>query len=144
MSHIEIKKFEEKYVDAVFEIESSELGKVSKESILKTIDSDNLNYYLLLLNDKVIGFFECFILAPEAELYDVVVVDGFRRKGYGMLMLSEFEKLAKSANCNTLLLEVNNINKSAIALYEKFGFVAYGLRKNYYGDNDAILMKKNI
>ena len=27
------------------------------------------------------------------------------------------------------------------SLYKKFGFVEYGIRKKYYGENDAVLMK---
>lgn len=144
MAKIEIKKLTKEYVNDVFDIEKSLLGNVDKISILKTIETDNLNYYLMFIDNEVIGFFECLIISPDAELYDIVVKEDYRRLGYGSLMLNEFEKLAKESNCNTLLLEVNKINKSAIAFYERAGFVAYSIRKNYYGDNDAILMKKSI
>jgi ribosomal protein S18 acetylase RimI-like enzyme len=39
---------------------------------------------------------------------------------------------------------VNTNNIKAINLYTKFGFVEYSRRKNYYGDNDAILMKLDV
>ena len=53
-------------------------------------------------------------------------------------------ELAKRKGCDTILLEVNSMNNKAINLYKKFGFVAYGERKNYYGENDAILMKLQV
>lgn len=139
-----IKKLEEKFVDAVFEIETSMLGKTSKEAIEDTLENPNLNYFVLIKNEKVIGFFECLIIAPVAELYDIAVEKEFQRKGLGKFMLDEFEKFAKENRCETILLEVNKINQPAISLYQKSGYVTYGERKNYYGDSDAILMKKLI
>ena len=38
----------------------------------------------------------------------------------------------------------NNINQVAINLYNLFDFKSYSVRKNYYGDNDAILMRKDL
>ena len=52
--------------------------------------------------------------------------------------------ICKQRNCNTIFLEVNTINYKAINLYNKYGFKQYSLRKNYYGNNDAILMKVEL
>jgi ribosomal-protein-alanine N-acetyltransferase len=55
--------------------------------------------------------------------------------------MNYFIDFCKRKNVCTIFLEVNTINSKAISLYEKFGFARYGIRKKYYGENDAVLMK---
>lgn len=129
-------------VDRVFELEKEYIGDCDKDSIQKTIDSQTLKYFVLRIDDKIIGYFECSIIAPEAELYDIVIEETFQGSGYSKLLMDYFIDLLKKNNIETIFLEVNKINKRAIALYEKYGFEKYGERKKYYGENDAILMKK--
>ena len=52
---------------------------------------------------------------------------------------------AKALGARQSLLEVRVSNAPAIALYEKFGYERYGVRKNYYADGeDAFVMKTNL
>lgn len=141
MDNFKIEKLSEKYVDDVFDLEQRLLGKVDKRSILNTIDSDSLNYFLLLNDDKLIGFFECSIIVPEIELFDIVIDKDFQGNGYSKLLMDYLVKFGKNNKCDTIFLEVNIMNYKAINLYEKYGFEKYSIRKKYYGDNDAVLMK---
>ena len=43
-----------------------------------------------------------------------------------------------------ITLEVRVSNIPAINLYKKFGFREVALRKYYYGDEDGILMEKQV
>ena len=43
-----------------------------------------------------------------------------------------------------ITLEVAVNNEPAISLYKKFGFREVALRKFYYGDEDGILMEKQV
>jgi ribosomal-protein-alanine N-acetyltransferase len=49
-------------------------------------------------------------------------------------------RAALEAAAEHLTLEVRTTNESAIRLYERFGFQPIGVRRNYYGDGDAIVM----
>ena len=131
-------------ISAVCEIESALIGRTSEEKIRDTIESLTLFYYVLKVDKKVVGFFECSIISPEAELFDIAVSKEFQGQGYSKLLMKYFVELCKKSSCDTVFLEVNSINNIAINLYKKFGFAKYGVRKNYYGDNDAILMKCEI
>ena len=144
MDEFEIKKLTSEHVDFVYEIEKNLIGACDKNAILKTLQSIKLNYYILLKKSKPIGFFECLILPPEIELYDIAVASEFQGNGYSKIMMNYLLKLAASSGSNTILLEVNSINSKAINLYEKYGFKKYSERKNYYGKNDAILMKLDV
>ena len=144
MTNLKIEKLTNEYVQKVFELETQLIGKASRESIEKTLSNETLSYYVLLNENVVVGFFECLIIAPEAELFDIAVKDEFQGKGYSKILMDYFLNLAKQASCDTVFLEVNSINHKALNLYRKYGFVQFDVRKKYYGDNDAILMKLEL
>lgn len=115
-----------------------------KDKIIKSINNENLFYYVLKLSDRVIGFLEGLIISPDAEIYNIAIAENYRGKGYSKLLINGFIDKCKSSGCETIFLEVNNINQVAINLYNLFDFKSYSVRKNYYGDNDAILMRKDL
>jgi ribosomal-protein-alanine N-acetyltransferase len=83
-------------------------------------------------------------VAGEAELYRMAVEPPFRRRGEGKQLLSAFAERCGAMGCRSVYLEVRSRNAAAVSLYEAAGFVRVGERKGYYGDDDALLMKKNI
>ena len=141
---IRIETMTEKDVLIVFELEKKLIGSANKETILKTLSNENLNYYLIFEDEQIVGFLEGFIISPESEIYDIAVDEAYQRKGYAKKLMEFFIDLSKQKGVETILLEVNSNNTKAINLYNLFGFVEYGKRKNYYGDSDAVLMKKNV
>ena len=141
---IRIETMTEKDVLIVFELEKKLIGSANKETILRTLSNENLNYYLIFEDEQVVGFLEGFIISPESEIYDIAVDEAYQRKGYAKKLMEFFIDLSKQKGVETILLEVNSNNTKAINLYNLFGFVEYGKRKNYYGDSDAVLMKKNV
>ena len=50
----------------------------------------------------------------------------------------------KEQNAYNIFLEVRDSNKVARGLYERSGFTEIGVRTNYYGDEDAIVMKLDL
>ena len=60
------------------------------------------------------------------------------------MLLENIIDLAKKNNLLTISLEVAECNFSAIHLYQKFGFERIGIRKNYYKNQDGIIMKKKL
>lgn len=61
--------------------------------------------------------------------------------GIGSKLLEELIKKAEEVS-SLITLEVNEENKPAIHLYEKYGFKLLGKRKKYYKNNDALIMTK--
>ena len=56
-----------------------------------------------------------------------------------------FKAELQSENSKYLVAKLNNeINSSAIHLYENFNFKITGNRKNYYNSSNAILMTKGL
>lgn len=142
MNDINVFELTKNEVLDVLEIEKNIFGSGDFEKISNTITDANHHYNILKINESVAGFIEYVILPPEAEIYNIAIKNEFRGNSYSKILMSYFIEKCKNSHCETIYLEVNNINHVAINLYENYGFKEYSIRKNYYGDNDAILMKK--
>ncbi len=91
-------------------------------------------------DDRVIG---CVILSRYDQawhLMKIAVAPEQRRRGIASKLIDA--AFAGLDDETPVTLEVRPSNRSAIALYERFGFVSLGLRKGYYPDNgeDALIM----
>ena len=49
MDNLQIETLTKKYVDVVFELEKKLIGVCDKSSIEKSLQSDTLNYYILII-----------------------------------------------------------------------------------------------
>ena len=96
-------------------------------------------------NGEIVGFACLKVILDEADIMNIVVKKSFRNNGIGSILLEYLISYAKDKNLNTITLEVNEHNLSAIKLYDKFNFDHIGIRKKYYnGESDAIIMSKKI
>ena len=136
-----IEKLTKNMVKDVFEIEKTFFDLKTNQSMLDSFDNKNLFYFVLFFDEKIVGFLECSIILDEAELFEIAIKQEFQGKKLANELMKYFISFCKEKNVSTIFLEVNTINNRAISLYEKFGFKQYGIRKKYYGDNDAVLMK---
>ena len=69
--------------------------------------------------------------AGEEELLLIAVEPGSRRRGVGRALLERFAKEARGRGVERLFLEMREGNP-AEQLYLEFGFIAVGMRKDYY------------
>lgn len=114
-------------------------------SILKSeLESPNSYYLVARDNSNIVGFAGIKLVIPDGDIMNIVVKKDFRKKGLGSLLLKNLIDLAKSLGVKTIFLEVDDKNFPAISLYNKFGFKNISKRKNYYKENDAIIMNKEI
>ena len=104
--------------------------------------ANNSKYIVAKLDSQIVGFAGFKVLVEEADIMNIVVRKDFRYQGVGSLLLENLLALCKNMNISSVSLEVMEENYPAIHLYSKFGFVPCGVRKNYYKDKNAIIMKK--
>ena len=123
------------------------LGKMVNNNFGNLYDLDNL---LNSKADKVIGYYENGLLVgfihisisfDVVDIVNIVVDDKYRRKGIGTKLLNY---IILSKDIAEIWLEVRKSNKSAISFYEKNGFSLVRVRSNYYGDEDALIMKRDV
>lgn len=94
--------------------------------------------------DKIFGYGIMSIAVDEAHIMNICVDPDVRVQGWGRKMLELMIETATAKMADTLLLEVRESNKAALALYEKNGFNEIGIRKGYYpsknGREDAVML----
>ena len=76
------------------------------------------------------------------HVMNVAVADTYRRRGIAVALLERLFDITATDPRRGYTLEVRVSNTGAIALYEKLGFEARGVRRGYYTDNreDALIM----
>ena len=92
----------------------------------------------------VAGYIGSQTVMGETDMMNVAVAPAFRRKGIGeRLILSLIDQL-KDQQSHCLTLEVRISNDTAIALYQKLGFIQVGCRPGYYRNprEDALILRK--
>ena len=140
---IEVYKMSLDDLENIKEILISDFDDFWNYSTLKEELSNANSYYLVAKSDnEILGFAGIKTVLDEADIMNIVVKKSKRKLGIGSLLLKNIIELCKNLNISTLFLEVNEKNTPAISLYKKFGFKNVGFRKNYYKENNAIVMKK--
>ena len=114
--------------------------EVLKEELL----SDSSLYVGAKKQNEIIGFAGIKVVIDEADIMNIVVKKSYRNNGIGSLLLENLILISNKKNLNFINLEVDCKNTIAINLYKKFGFEEISLRKNYYKNNDAMIMKKKL
>lgn len=112
----------------------------SQQIIRDELDGDDRIYMAVLSGDALFGFGGVMVVGEEAHITNLLVAPDQRRKGYARKILSALIKAALERGARHLTLEVRARNEAAIELYRKFGLAPVGLRKDYYGDDDALIM----
>ena len=104
------------------------------------------NWLLRTPNKVKVGMVTFQSVPPELQILRLAVRPEWRKQGLAQFMLEQLEIEAKSANLESIWLEVSSANKAATALYSKKGFQVTGIRKNYFRNplGDALLLKKNL
>jgi ribosomal-protein-alanine acetyltransferase len=88
------------------------------------------------------GMAGIWMMVDEAHIVTIAVRKNRKNLGLGEWLLIHIIELAKQLRAKYVTLEVRVSNKTAQALYEKYGFTRAGTRRKYYSDNgeDALIM----
>ncbi len=88
----------------------------------------------------------CEYVLDEANIVNVATHPDYRRRGCAEALLGKMEEFLSEQGVTDVYLEVRVSNTPARTLYEKLGFRAVGVRKNYYRfpAEDAVVMKKTL
>ena len=126
----------------------NELGKLLYNNFENTYKINeyllNENYIILVNKDTNInGFLIVYKNIDYYELETIVTKKEYRKQGIATNLMNYFIKNYCKKN-DTILLEVSCENENAINLYKKFEFEIINIRKKYYENIDAYIMKKVV
>jgi ribosomal-protein-alanine acetyltransferase len=143
-----VRRFRPEDVDAVTAIgnEAPEAAAWSRESYGKFAEENGSLALVLETNGRISGFLVGRRAGDQAEILNLAVGSGDRRKGEGTALLAAAFVEFALRSVESVYLEVRESNTGAIAFYEKHGFAKTGLRKGYYREPDegAVTMAKKL
>lgn len=135
-------------LDRLYEIEMEcfEREAFTKQQIAHLLTDYNSVSLIAKENDKIVGFIigTMYFLRKSliGHILTIDVSPKQRRKGIGLRLLQEIEKIFKEKGVKTCRLEVREDNIAALSLYQNFGYRRVGLLKNFYVNAHGVCLRK--
>ena len=130
-------------LSAAMELDALCLPKPWSEAVWREELGSPFGLYLLLEEGgEIFGQIGVRHVLDELHITTLAVRPEHRRQGHARTLMGA--ALAAFPEARRVHLEVRPTNAAARALYEALGFAATGLRRRYYGDEDALLMTLNL
>lgn len=131
-------------LDEIVEIEKAcFLDPWSRGSFAAELTAGDCSWCRVLrLGGRMAGYMIVWFVEDEAHLANIAVAPWARQRGYAQRMLDHLYEEAYLRGSKMIVLEVRGSNEAAVRLYERNGFVAGGIRKDYYRQprEDALVM----
>ena len=89
---------------------------------------------------QVVGYGGLLLVEADAHVTTIAVAPEARGHRIGTRVMMALVDHALASGARHLTLEVRITNAAAQGLYTRFGFEPVGRRKNYYTDEDALVM----
>ena len=141
---LEVQPMRRRHLRAVLRIEEASYPKPWSSTLFlgELAQRATRSYFVALLEGRVVGFAGSMLTPDGAHVTTVAVDPDHRRTGVATILMCELHQDARERDCDAMTLEVRASNVGARDLYERFGYVAEGLRRGYYSDNgeDAVIM----
>lgn len=126
-----------------------ELDKKEYNTVLDMAKKINANFDVDFIGPKeniivyenkncIVGFLQYLKLYDTLEIINIFVKEEYRKHGIAKKMIDYLTE----ENINHILLEVRKSNTNAIEFYKHIGFNEIRTIKNYYDNEDAIVMER--
>lgn len=130
---------------AIAEIEEqSFVHPWSLRSIEQLLEDPNTLVLVAESEEKTVAYAGVNTVVDEGYITNIAVLPAFRGQRIAYALLGKLIEEAKALQLSFVTLEVRPSNKPAVRLYEYFGFIKAGERKNYYTQptENALLLTK--
>lgn len=142
---MKISNIEKIDIKLILSLEKERIGNsLGEEELLSSLKEEGYICLTLKKGETLLGYILSSFSNEEAELYSIAIKKSDEGKGLGRQLMEALCKKLKQKGVKKLFLEVNKANERAKKLYENYGFTTYRVRKNYYNNNDALCMCKEI
>jgi ribosomal-protein-alanine N-acetyltransferase len=97
-------------------------------------------YRVAAFDDRIVGYGGLMVIVDDAHITTLAVDPAARRHRLGTRLMLDLVDEGMACGARHLTLEVRMSNKGAQRLYSRFGMAPVGVRKDYYRDEDALIM----
>ena len=127
---------------------SDKLAKLEKSLFETAWDSALINskinngefvYWIFEQDNQIVGYLAIQKTFFDIHILGIGVLESHRNNSIAKKLTQELISYFEVSDFNKILLEVRQSNDIAMSLYKSFGFKLYGVRKNYYVNEDANL-----
>ncbi len=138
-----LRPMEPSDLPAAMEIDSLCLPRPWSEAVWREELESPFGLYLILEEGgEIFGQIGVRHVLDELHITTLAIRPERRRRGHARALVNA--ALAAFPEARRVHLEVRPSNAAARELYEAMGFSTTGLRRRYYGDEDALLMTLDL
>lgn len=141
---VQLSPMRRKHVRSVMRIETESFPHPWNTSLfISELAMRNKRAYTVALRGPlVIGYTGLMLIGEDAHVTTIAVDSLWRRHKVATRLMLHNVRIALKRGAKNLTLEVRMSDSSAQTLYQKFGFMPAGVRKNYYAESneDALVM----
>ena len=140
---ISFRALTEADIPAIEAIEAIAFYDAWNENMLRNeLDNALTTYVVMESEGKIIGYAGFWLVAGEAQVTRVAVLEELRGLGLGTRLTAALVNKAWELGAEAVTLEVRESNLAAQKAYLTCGFASEGIRPNYYEDNheNAVIM----
>jgi ribosomal-protein-alanine N-acetyltransferase len=127
-------------LDRVVALEAANQPAPWSEGVFRDELAAENRVYLAADEDGVVGFGGVMLVDDEAHVTNLLVDQEWRRRGIGLELMLGLIDAALEKEARHITLEVRSENEPARRLYARLGLAPVGVRRGYYGDDDALIL----
>jgi ribosomal protein S18 acetylase RimI-like enzyme len=110
------------------------LADETKEAINQYIFNSDI-YLLHDGTENIAVMALCKISDTELEIKNIAVIESYRSKGIGSILMNKAKEIAKENHYKTLTVGTSDTGFQQIKFYEKNGFIKSGVLKDFFIEN---------
>lgn len=139
------RKWELKDIGEVVELEKKCFSDPwNADMVLSSFNQPRFIGFVAEENGKVTAYLGATAILSDSDVLLVAVDENFRKKGVATALFKLLFAALKEKSVEKVFLEVRSKNAPARACYKSLGFSEISVRNNYYGDDDAVIMEKDL
>ena len=129
--------------DKLAKLEKS-LFETAWDSVLinNKINNGEFVYWVFEQDNQIVGYLAIQKTFFDIHILGIGVLESYRNNSIAKKLTKELISYFEVSDFSKILLEVRQSNDIAMSLYKSFGFKLYGVRKNYYVNEDAKLFQR--
>lgn len=116
----------------------------TKENFEKELQLKFSHFFVCKEKENVLGYIVFWSIGEEGNIMNIAVKKEYRGIGIGKMLLNYIIEFSRERNIKQIFLEVREKNLIAKKLYRSLGFKINQIRKNFYGNENGIVMVKTL